>query len=51
MTPTNLKLYPPKICSSTRKKTSGKEARRTPDVKLRIVGFIRFVSILVIYKK
>ena len=27
-----------------KKKTSGTEVRRTPDVKLRFVGFIRFVS-------
>ena len=30
--------------SSTRKKTSGTEVKRTPDVKLRFVGFIKFVS-------
>ena len=27
-----------------KKKTSGREVRRTPDVKLRFVGFIRFVG-------
>ena len=27
-----------------KKKTSGTEVRRTPDVKLRFVGFIRFVG-------
>ena len=34
----------PLLCSSTRKKTSDREVRRTPDVKLRFVGFIRFVG-------
>ena len=41
-------LYPKKICWCGRsllykKKTSGTEVRRTPDVKSRFVGFIRFV--------
>ena len=35
---------PAQLCSSTRKKTSGKEVKRTPDVRLRFVGFIRFVG-------
>ena len=30
--------------SSTRKKTSGMEVRRTPDLSLSFVGFIRFVG-------
>ena len=34
----------PSLRSSTRKKTSGTEIRRTPDVKLRFVGFRRFVG-------
>ena len=34
----------PSLCSSTRKKTSGTKIRRTPDVKLRFVSFIRFVN-------
>ena len=34
----------PSLCSSTRKKTSGTEVGRTPDVKLRFVGFVRFVG-------
>ena len=34
----------PSLHSSTIKKTSGMEIRRTPDVKLRFVGFIRFVG-------
>ena len=33
-----------RLRSSTRKKTSGTEVRRTPDLKLRFVGFTRFVS-------
>ena len=28
-----------------KKKTSGTDIRRTPDVKLRFVGFIRFVGV------
>ena len=40
---------PPATCPawlrfSTRKKISGTEVRRTPDVKLRFVGFTRFVG-------
>ena len=34
--------YPASLRSSTRKKTSGTKVRRTPDVKLRFVGFISF---------
>ena len=36
-------LLAPSLCSST-KKTSGSEVRRTPVVKSRFVGFIRFVG-------
>ena len=36
--------YPALLRSSTRKKTSGAEVRRTLHVKLRFVGFIRFVG-------
>ena len=32
------------LCSSTRNKTSGTEVRRTLDVKLRFVSFIRCIS-------
>ena len=35
---------PALLHSSKRKKTSGTEVRRTPDVMLRFVGFIRFVG-------
>ena len=34
----------PLLCSSTRKKTSGTEIRKTLDVKLRFVGIKTFVS-------
>ena len=34
----------PRFALLQEKKTSGKEVRRTPDVKLRFVGFIRFVG-------
>ena len=57
MTPTNINFTPKNMLvrsawsgppaslrSSTIKKTSGAEVRRTQDVKLRFVGFIRFVS-------
>ena len=36
--------FPASLCFSKRKKASGMEVRRTPDVKLRFVGFIRFIS-------
>ena len=35
---------PALLRSSTRKKISGTKIRRTPDVKLRFVGYIRFVG-------
>ena len=38
-------LLAPSLRSSTRKKTSGTDIRRTPDVKLRFVGLIRFVGV------
>ena len=53
MTPTNINFTPNKYAGAVaspvasllyKKKTSGTEVRTTPDVKLRFVGFIRFVS-------
>ena len=57
MTPTNINLTPKKYAGAVgldrspslasllyKKKTSGTDIRRTPDVKLRFVGFIRFVG-------
>ena len=50
-TPTNLNvgtrpkfMTPTNIHSSARKKTSGTEVRRTLDIRLRFVGFIRFAG-------
>ena len=36
---------PASLRSSTRKKISGTDIRRTPDVKLKFVGFNRFVGV------
>ena len=53
MTPTNINFTPklalagtpaqPRFTPLQDKKTSGTKVRRTPDVKLRFVGYIRFV--------